>query len=219
MFSLLLKDLISDFYLFSSQEEADTRIILHCLNISRSMPQTGSIIVRSPDTDVLALLAKYCKIKPRILFDTGMGNKRRQLGVSDIRNNKGEDICSILPALHCFSGCDTTSAFVRRGINAPLKLCSEALISDMEAFTCAIYGGRTYTNINKLRYDIFLRKYQSKSASNVLNVSDGTDMSLLLPCCSALEMHIRSVNYQVFIRVHAHVNNPDLPDIEESGWK
>ena len=38
--------------LFSSQEEADTRIVLHCLNISISLPEAWSIIVRSPDTDV-----------------------------------------------------------------------------------------------------------------------------------------------------------------------
>ena len=109
--------------LFSSQEEADTRIILHCLNVSNSLPQTCCIIIRSPDTDVLVLLAKYCKdIKNKILFDTGMGNKRRLLNVNDIHKNKGEDICSVLPALHCFTGCDTTSAFVHRGKIAPLKL-------------------------------------------------------------------------------------------------
>ena len=40
--------------LFSSQEVSqDTRIVLHCLNISISLPEAGSIIVRSPDTDVL----------------------------------------------------------------------------------------------------------------------------------------------------------------------
>ena len=109
--------------LFSSQEEADTRIVLHCLNISISLPEAGSIIVRSPDTDVLVLLAKYCKeIKNKILFDTGMGNKRRILCVNNIVQNKGEDVCSILPALHCFTGCDTTSTFVRREKIAPLKL-------------------------------------------------------------------------------------------------
>ena len=44
-------------------------------------------------------------------------------------------------------------------------------------------------------------------------------MSLLQPCRSALEMHIRRVNYQVFVWVHAHEPNPVLPDIKESGWK
>ena len=89
------------------------------------------------------------------------------------------------------------------------RQCSESLINDMEAFICAIYGGSTYSNINKLRYDMFLRKYSSSSGSNVINVSDGTDMSLLPPCRSALEMHIRRVNYQVFIWVRAHENSTE----------
>ena len=129
-----------------------------------------------------------------------MGNKRPLLCVNDTVHNKGEDICFVLPALHCFTGCDTTSAFVRRGKIALLKLveknpqnlpilrrigeerqCSELLINDMEAFTCAIYGGTKYNSINELRYDAFLRKYQSSNSGNVLNVSDGADMILLPP--------------------------------------
>ena len=102
--------------LFSSQEQANTRIVLHCFNISTSLPEFGSITVRSPDTDVLVLLTKYCKdIKCRILFDTGMGNTRRILCVNDIVQKKSDGVCSILPALHCFTGCDTTSTFFRRG--------------------------------------------------------------------------------------------------------
>ena len=105
--------------LFSSQEGLDTctRIILHCLNVSNSLPQTCCIIVRSPD--VLVLLAKYCKdIKNKFLF----ASQRRLLNVIDIHKNKGEDICSVLPALHCFAVFDTTSAFVHQGKIAPLKL-------------------------------------------------------------------------------------------------
>ena len=222
--------------LFSSQEEADTRIVLHCLHVSNALPDAGAIMVRSPDTDVLVLLVKYCnKIHLPILFDTGTGNKRRLLNVNDILKNKGEDICSVLPALHCFTGCDTTSAFVRRGKVAPVKLvekshkflpvlnrvgqdrdCSEELVNDMEAFTCAMYGHATYTNVNKLRYDMFLKKYQPHS--NALNVSNGMDMSLLPPCRSALEMHVRRVNYQVYVWIHSHENNPDLPELDQSGW-
>ena len=41
-----------------------------------------------------------------------------------------------------------------------------------------MYGGATYTNINKLRYDTFLKKYQDRN--NVLNVSNGTDMSSIM---------------------------------------
>ena len=45
----------------SSQEEADTRIILHCLNVRTLLPDTNTIVVRSPDTDVFVLLARSCK--------------------------------------------------------------------------------------------------------------------------------------------------------------
>ena len=87
----------------------------------------------------------------------------------------------------------------------------------MEALTCAVYGGLTYTNVNKLRYDMFLKTYQSHT--NTLNISNGMDMSLLPPCHSALEMHIRRVNYQVFVWIHSHENKPSFPDLDKSGWK
>ena len=43
--------------LFTSQEETDTRMVLHCQHIAEYYP-TSVIIVRSPDTDVLVLLSK-----------------------------------------------------------------------------------------------------------------------------------------------------------------
>ena len=109
--------------LFSSQEEADTRMILHCDRIAHSCPETSVIIVRSPDKDVLVLLVKFSQsIDQDVLFDTGMGNKRRLLNVKDIISEKGPELCNILPALHLFTGYDTTSSFVRRGKTGPLKV-------------------------------------------------------------------------------------------------
>ena len=108
--------------LFSSHEEADTRMILHCQHIAQHH-STSVIVVRSPDTDVLVLLLKFSQVIDRtILFDTRMRNNRRLLNVNDIVSAKGSDICDVLPALHSFTGCDTTSAFVRRGKVAPLKV-------------------------------------------------------------------------------------------------
>ena len=57
--------------LFSSQEEADTRIILHCLHASRQ-PDTSRIIVRSIDTDVFLLLLSFSDtIRKPLIIDTG----------------------------------------------------------------------------------------------------------------------------------------------------
>ena len=108
--------------LFSSQEEAGTRMILHCQHIAQHHP-TSVIVVRSPDTDVLVLLLKFSQVTDRtILFDTGVGNNRRLLNVNDIVSAKGSNMCDVLPALHSFTGGDTTSAFVRRGKVTPLKV-------------------------------------------------------------------------------------------------
>lgn len=52
-------DAIPEEALFSCQEEADTRIILHCLHIRDNESEAVNIRVRSPDTDVLVLLVNY----------------------------------------------------------------------------------------------------------------------------------------------------------------
>ena len=60
--------------LCSPQEEADTRIILHCLHVSEH-DATLDIIIRSPDTNVIILLLQYgCQIAGKVYFDPGTGN-------------------------------------------------------------------------------------------------------------------------------------------------
>jgi len=75
--------------LHSSQHEADTRIILHCLHADRTSPEPCSIVVSSPDTDVFVLLLYYAKdIKKSLLFQTGSGNKRRLIDIHAVVNRK-----------------------------------------------------------------------------------------------------------------------------------
>jgi hypothetical protein len=102
----------------SSHEEADTRINLHSLTIASTSPQHIVIIVRSPDTDVFILVFKFAldhDIDQRVLFDTGNGNKWRLIDMKGVNGDIGDDMCSAMPALHAFSGCDKISAFVIQG--------------------------------------------------------------------------------------------------------
>lgn len=62
--------------LCSSQEETDTKIILHCFHASQSFEDKLPIRIRSPDThthtDVFMLLLRYAnEIENVLLFDTG----------------------------------------------------------------------------------------------------------------------------------------------------
>ena len=133
-----------------SQEETDTRMILHCMHIGEKSTAEINNIVRSPDTDVLVLLLKYArKFKQVILFGRGTGNKRRLLNVKQITKVKGQDLCSILPALHVFYWLrynDRGKTQPKSDRQAKLLIgfdfdrlgndidCSEALLDDLEAF-------------------------------------------------------------------------------------
>jgi len=46
-----------------------------------------------------------------ILFDTGKGDKKRQIDISDLARGLTEPFCTALLSLDAFTGCDSTSAF------------------------------------------------------------------------------------------------------------
>ena len=226
--------------LCSSQEEADTRIILHCLFAAQSLSGDGIIVVRSPDTDVFVLLLVYASdIHSRVLFDTGTGTARRLLAVTDMATQLGEEVVKALPGFHAFTGCDTSIAFVRRGKRRPfgvmksspvftalfqeLRAVAELLNMDslrtLEHFVCCMYGYLRYKETNRVRSIIFQSRYamslpRSASASSIR----GIDLSLLPPCSTALKQHCLRASYQAFIWRHAHVAYPAVPSAEECGW-
>ena len=97
-----------------TQEEADTKIIFHYLHIAAHSPDDSAKIVRSSDTDVFVLLLHFTQeFQQKILFDTGVGNKRCLIDVQDVIREVGKEMCLALPVLYAFSGCDTNSTFVR----------------------------------------------------------------------------------------------------------
>ena len=109
--------------LCSSHEEADTRMILHCNDVAANSGECSVRLVGSPDTDVFILLLRFVRhINQTVLFDTGTGDKRRLVNVQAVAKDLGDEINLALVALHAFTGCDTTSAFVRRGKVKPLTL-------------------------------------------------------------------------------------------------
>ena len=57
-----------------------------------------------------------------LLSDTRAGDKRRLVNVQALVKDLGDEINLGLVALHAFTGCDTISAFVRKGKVKPLTL-------------------------------------------------------------------------------------------------
>ena len=154
--------------LSSSQEEADTLIILHGIYASKEAENEElDIIVRSPDTDIFLLpIAFFHKFKHPLYFDTLSANKRRMIHINTLCQIH-KDIQDSILCLHAFTGCDVNNAFAQKGKKKPLTLLlkrpefmsaftelgqnetiSESLLVLLEKFVCHLYGKLNYNIID-----------------------------------------------------------------------
>ena len=66
--------------LFCSHEEADTRLLLQCRYAAKS---NSSVVIQSPDTDVLVITMSKCHdIGANVFFVTGRGDQRRTIDIT-----------------------------------------------------------------------------------------------------------------------------------------
>jgi len=162
--------------LYSDQEETDTRIVLYCAYVQEQ--GYGTIRICSPDSDVFFIMLHHAsKFDITILFDTGTGNKRRLLNISDLARGYGQEMCTALMSLHAFTHCDTTIAYKGVGKVRPIKLLQKTeafqealsklgdtwevparLDEELEQFTCAMYGRGRFTSVDAARAAILKEK-------------------------------------------------------------
>lgn len=231
-----ITDQLPIYPLQSTQEEADTRIVLHA-NFSKVNDFASKVIVRSTDTDVFLLLLHFADaLSPlEIVFDTGVGDKRRFIVINDVIQSVNGDIIQSLLGFHALTGCDSTSAFLNKGKIRPFKtLCNDPELQtamkdigehenltdevkcQLEKFVCKMYNSE-HESINELRYQRVCSKFHTKN--NVISPKSSTDLSMLPPCQQSLDLHLKRVNYQVRIWKTALQQFPELPPVELHGWK
>ena len=118
-----------------------------------------------------------------------------------IYDSIGDDVSQALIGLHCFTGCDSVSAFYGKGkkkaLNLILKnpeLCSALkdlgerfdihpdMMEALETFVCKLYGQHNITTVNEARYNMF----------RLARMSEIT----MPPNQDALRQHIKRANYQ-----------------------
>jgi len=146
--------------LYSSQEEADTRIMLHLSHISRF--NYKSAIVASIDTDVRLLCIAFIEqFSMKVFQKSGTENRVKYVNINDVHNLLGNDVCQALLGMHAFTGCDSVSCFAGKGKLSALKLLrkhkeyrdlfnqfgtswdlTEEIFLKIQAFTCELYGAK-----------------------------------------------------------------------------
>ena len=208
----------------TSQEEADTRIILHAKYASGYK----SIILVADDTDILLLCLRFCNdIDPNIYIQRSSKSRIRLIDVKKLASAIGRGVCNSLIGMHSFTGCDTVSSFSGHGKLSALKILIENkkfqdafarfgqqwtvpddLFDIPQEFTCRLYSLRSTTcDVNDLRYELFRAK---KGA-----VASGE----LPPCSDCLCLHVKRANYQAAIWQHCLEKFPRVPNPADGhGW-
>ena len=210
-------------HLASTQEEADTKILLHAVDASSS--GATSLQVHSPDTDVLVLSLRR---HPRMCADTSfltIGQNKRDIPLGPIVETLGAKRTAALPAFHALTGADITGCFSGKGkwkcwqafmeasdteLEALANLgVSQALSTEVQStvewFVCRIYAPKAHeTSVKDLRWKFF-KKNQKESEK-------------LPPTQAALHQAILHAQYQMMIWNNDIVPNPSLPSPEGYGW-
>lgn len=105
----------------STQEEADTRLLLHAYHAGRNGFST--VVISSDDTDVFVLALAFKSFLPSSVYiNCGTQATTRYMEITHVVQRHGSDVCRCLPGLHAFTGCDTVSAFSGKGKMTALKL-------------------------------------------------------------------------------------------------
>ena len=81
-------------HLYSTHEEADSRIVLHVLDC-----ELPSIIVSARDTDIIVLLLHHSdKFRHKTVYVTvGTAAVRKYVNIGEIAGTLGPSICNVLP--------------------------------------------------------------------------------------------------------------------------
>ena len=222
-FRLTSDDTVEVKELCSTQEEADTRMLLHAHHIADHKYQ--SVIISSMDTDVRILCIAFCKdISVPMYQKSGTDTRTTFVDIRAAAAALGVNMCRSLVGLHSFTGCDSTSAFAGKGKLSALKLLrrnqlysdlfselgvewsvSSELFQKLQEFVCVWYGTKS-TDINKSRYQLFcIKKGEIESYQ-------------LPPCADSLFKHVLRANYQAAVWKRSLEPQPDIPSPLGLGW-
>lgn len=212
-------------HLHSSQEEADTRLILHSLDATRR--GATELHIHSPDTDVFVLAIHwYHQLCKNTYFVTGVGNKKRAIPLGPVAHALGPEKAAALPAFHAFSGADTTGRFAGKGKLTcwqALTRCSievthafsamgtseeleDEHLRAIEAYVCQLYDPRTtLDDVGELRWKLFTNKQ--------------LEARKLQPTRGALRQAISRAHYQAMVWHQADVPKSQIPPATDYGWR
>ncbi len=211
----------------SNHEEADTRLFLHAQHAAAENYQ--AIVLVADDTDVFIIcLGLSSAIKSKVFIRRGTKARVRMIDITKIAAALGHEVCSALPGLHAWTGCDTISALASQGKMKGLQIVrtnqifrnafvslgaswnlTQDVFNQIQEFTCLLYSKNTkICGVNDLRYNMFCAR------------KGDVESGQLPPCADTLLQHTLRANYQAAIWRRSLECFPDIPKPSEGhGWE
>ena len=197
-------------------EEADTRMILHCVHTN-----AASVVVVARDTDVLILLLAHFSKMPcaRLWMKAGTMKNRKFIPIHAIHAElqfTQSTLESILP-FHALTGCDTVSYLAGHSKKTAwdVFLTDNHLISDLGKND---FKGETIKSVEKFVCKIYkCSSAESCDEARAIMFSKCLSPDKLPPTSDALLFHIQRAHYQSSVWRQANTTNPNLPNPTESG--
>lgn len=204
----------------STQEEADTLMILHAVSASA---EGYKIHIYSQDTDVLLLaLRRVPQLGEGATMIMGTGEHRKEVLLKPIYDQLGQEKAEALINWHCLTGCDTTGHIFGKGkkgcfttfLEAKVSVIraianlgigyepSEHVLAGCEEFLCTLFcpKGLTICQAKDLRWHLFKRLKSEQSIDK------------LPPTPGAWKEHIKRAHIQAKIWHQDLVLHPVYPD-------
>lgn len=213
----------------STQEEADTRIILHTL-YSAQNDGAERVVIYANDTDIIVLAIYYAATHLNFLQELWIRTApQRYIPIHEIAAKLGAPLCRALPFIHSMSGRDTTSypyftgkkswlassktldlsALQAFAENEQSFEITDALIDQAQALIVSVYSNKheefSDTSLSKLRVFKFLN-------------NKSTLLKLLPPSDGAFLQHLRRAALATITDKTAHIPQPTAVSIEDYGW-
>ena len=208
----------------TTQEEADTQMLLHAIDAAER--GAASLCIQSPDTDVLILaLWKYTSLCKETSVVAGTGAKRRSIPLGPLYNAVGGRVVAALPGFHTFSGCDQTGTICGKSkvscwnalkkadekvLEAFARLGSSVHVEDgvsrmLELYMCRLYLlSVKIATVKELHWFLFSKKQYADEK--------------LPQTKAALQQMIKRANYIALVWKECGSPYPDLPAPTSHGW-
>lgn len=221
--SLVQKMRTKGYTVLQAESDADTLIVTAALDQIKLKNPT---VVIGQDTDLLVLLTALAHTDVKELWFMRPGKCNTSpttFNIQKEKQNMGET-CEVLLLAHAITGCDTTSAFYKKGKVRGLKLLQkhkelrdgmkpfyqqdstkEAVKAAGEKFILKLYGSNS-KSLDELRYFMYNRIVANKKLDTSFHLAS------LPPTSAAAEQH----SYRVYFQIQEWLGNSFDPT--EWGW-